>query len=93
MISKKHGIPKKRLPKNLGGLCRSGKVENTYGETFWVNIANFGPWKFDKSDSKTFNKPIQGKKVYVSFLGTEEKQYFPYKITDRQSQKTYYEKK
>jgi hypothetical protein len=98
MTEKKHGIPKKRLPEELKerkeeGLFRSGRVDKTYGDTFWVDIKNHGPYKFDKTDTKIFNMPMGGRKVYVKFFGTEEKQYFPCEVIDKISQRVYYERK
>ena len=92
MKSKKHGIPKDRLPQGLEGLFRSGRVNKTYGSTFWVETKNEGRWKFDESDAKIFNLPLGGRKVYVKFFGTEEKQYFPCEVIDKDSHRTYYER-
>jgi hypothetical protein len=92
MKSKKHGVPKKRLPQGLEGLFRSGRVDKVYGNVFWVDIKNHGLYKFDKTDAKTFDMPTGGRKVYVKFFGTEDKQYFPYEVIDKVSHRTYYER-
>ena len=93
-MGSKKGIPKSRLPSGLEGICRLGKAKWLHKNLFSVNIKHYGPYLFKTDDSKIFNPPhIAGEKVIVSFLGSEDKIYFPYRVCNIDNTRILYEKK
>jgi hypothetical protein len=88
----KKGISKKRIPRELTGIVRKGKVDNSLDNFFSVKMKN-DYHIFTTSDSVLFNSPREGEEVFVSFYGHGRKVYFPYMVSNINASRTFYKKR
>lgn len=90
--SRKKGVPRIKIPEEIKGIIRLGKVKTSLENFLSIDTKHHGTFIFTKDEAKKFYPPKENQRVYLSFIGNVKELYFVDKIYS-QKWETIYERK